>query len=193
MANALVVLRKDALLQLNINPKERGRINALIMSFTTAFASPFGYFAEWCCAARLDVRIELMLYLNKNNQEEDMQFNTIEQNGIKVAVVTGSEKVIADVQSALDLLATVNYETGAERIVIDKENIVDSFFILSTGLAGEILQKFVNYHTKVAIYGDYTKYTSKPLKDFIYESNRGNNIFFLPTKEEAIERLVNIR
>lgn len=122
-----------------------------------------------------------------------MQFNTIEQNGIKVSVVTGSEKIIADVQSALDLLATVNYETGAERIVIDKENIVDSFFILSTGLAGEILQKFANYHTKVAIYGDYTKYTSKPLKDFIYESNRGNSIFFLPTKEEAIERLVNIR
>ncbi len=39
--------RKDALLQLNINPKERARINALIMSFTIAFASPFGYFAGW--------------------------------------------------------------------------------------------------------------------------------------------------
>ena len=39
--------RKDALLQLNINPGERARINALIMSFTIAFASPFGYFAGW--------------------------------------------------------------------------------------------------------------------------------------------------
>ncbi len=47
VANALVVPRKDALLQLNINPKERARINALIMSFTIAFASPFGYFAGW--------------------------------------------------------------------------------------------------------------------------------------------------
>lgn len=47
VASALVMPRKDALLQLNINPKERARINALIMSFTIAFSSPFGYFAGW--------------------------------------------------------------------------------------------------------------------------------------------------
>ncbi len=47
VANALVMPRKDTLLQLNINPKERARINALIMSFTIAFASPFGFFAGW--------------------------------------------------------------------------------------------------------------------------------------------------
>lgn len=47
VASALVMPRKDALLQLNINPKERARINALIMSFTIAFASPFGYLAGW--------------------------------------------------------------------------------------------------------------------------------------------------
>ena len=47
VASALVMPRKDALLQLNINPEERARINALIMSFTIAFASPFGYLAGW--------------------------------------------------------------------------------------------------------------------------------------------------
>ena len=45
VAGGLVMPRKDALLQLNINPDERARINALIMSFTIAFASPFGYLA----------------------------------------------------------------------------------------------------------------------------------------------------
>lgn len=47
IANALVMPRKDALLQLNIEAKERARINALIMSFTIAFASPFGYLSGW--------------------------------------------------------------------------------------------------------------------------------------------------
>jgi len=122
-----------------------------------------------------------------------MQLDSIEQNGIKVITVISNENVITDTQSALDLLATLNYETGANRIVINKENVVDSFFVLSSGLAGEILQKFVNYDTKIAIYGDYTQYTSKPLKDFMYESNRGNTVFFVATKEEAIERLVNSR
>lgn len=120
-----------------------------------------------------------------------MQLAEVNHNNVKIAIVTSDEKVITDTQSALDLLAAVSYESGADRIVIDKDNIVDSFFVLSTGLAGDILQKFVTYHAKVAIYGDYTKYTSKPLKDFIYESNKGNSIFFVPTKEEAIERLAN--
>ena len=118
-----------------------------------------------------------------------MQINTIQQSGIKIAVVTGGEKVLTDVQSALDLLATVHYETGADRITIDKDAVADDFFVLSTGLAGDVLQKFVTYQTKLAIYGDYTGYTSKPLRDFIYESNKGSHVFFVPTKEEALERL----
>lgn len=118
-----------------------------------------------------------------------MNIEKLVNNGNVVAVVTGDEKVIVDSQSALDLVMTVNYEIGADRIVIDKKIVVEDFFILSTGLAGEILQKFVNYNIKVAIYGDYSKYTSKPLKDFIYESNSGKNVFFVETKEEAIKRL----
>ncbi len=42
---------------------------------------------------------------------------------------------------------------------------------------GEILQKFVTYKAKLAIAGDFSVYTSKSLKDFIYESNNGNHIF----------------
>ncbi len=56
-------------------------------------------------------------------------------------------------------------------------------------MAGEILQKFTNYHVKLAVYGDYSGYTSKPLKDFIYESNHGSDFFFVAEKEEAIEKL----
>lgn len=81
------------------------------------------------------------------------------------------------------------YDAGTKNIVIDKTLIVEDFFILSTGLAGEILQKYTNYGGRIAIYGDYTRYTSKPLKDFIYESNKGKNVFFVSTKDEAIDML----
>lgn len=110
-----------------------------------------------------------------------------------IAVLTSEEKLITDVQSALDLVMTVKYETGASRIVIDKKLILEDFFILSTGLAGEILQKFINYHVKIGIYGDYSRYTSKPLKDFIYESNNGNDVFFVDTKEAAIQKLLSAK
>jgi len=97
--------------------------------------------------------------------------------------------VINDLQSAIDLMMTVKYETGIKNIVLSKELVVDKFFILTSGLAGEILQKFINYQTKFAIYGDYSKYTSKPLKDFIYESNSGKDIFFIENEDEAIKML----
>lgn len=49
--------------------------------------------------------------------------------------------------------------------------------------------KVINYQTKFNIYGDYSKYTSKPLKDFIYESNSGKDIFFIENEDEAIKML----
>ena len=64
-------------------------------------------------------------------------------------------------------------------------------FILSTGVAGDILQKLMNYRFKAAIYGDYSHYTSKPLRDFIRESNHGKDFFFVSTMEEAVQRLTD--
>ena len=78
-----------------------------------------------------------------------------------------------------------------ESIAFAKNRIHRDFFILSTGVAGEILQKYVNYGGRIAIYGDFSSYTSKPLKDFMYESNKGANVFFVATKEEAVNRLTS--
>ena len=118
-----------------------------------------------------------------------MKIETITVNNIKIAVVSSPNAVITDVQTALDLMMTVKYETGADRIALEKSVLAEEFFILSSGLAGEILQKFVNYHLRLAIYGDFSRYTSKPLRDFIYESNQGKDVFFLDTRETAAEKL----
>ena len=122
-----------------------------------------------------------------------METRVIEQNGRRLAVVTSAEPVLASVQDALDLMATVEYETGCERIAIEKSAVAEDFFILSTRLAGDILQKFVNYKKKIAIFGDFSRYTSKPLRDFIYESNAGNDVFFVSSEAEAVERLANAK
>ena len=118
-----------------------------------------------------------------------MQLTKIEKNGITCAIVNSSEIVIKDAQSALDVLMSAKYDIGTKNIVIDKKLIAEDFFILSKGLAGEILQKYVNYGGRIAIYGDYSHYTSKPLKDFIYESNKGKDVFFVATQDEAVEML----
>ncbi|MCR8843592.1 DUF4180 domain-containing protein [Paenibacillus sp. SC116] len=124
-----------------------------------------------------------------------MNITKFEVDGKYVAVVSGDENevLIDDVQSALDLMATVRYETDCDRIVLHKSILSESFFDLKTRLAGDILQKFINYYVKVAIVGDFTVYTSKSLKDFIYECNNGKDIFFLPTEQQAVERLGKLK
>lgn len=121
-----------------------------------------------------------------------MNIKKITTNGNEIAIVNSDEICISDVQSALDFMMSVNYETGSHSIIINKEALNEDFFNLSTRVAGEILQKFINYQFKIAIVGDYSGYTSKPLKDFIYESNKGKDIFFVSSEEDAIERLSRV-
>ncbi len=122
-----------------------------------------------------------------------MKLEKLEYKGCAMAPVSGEGKLMTDAQSALDIIMSAGYELDAKRIIIDKPLVADEFFVLSSGLAGEILQKFISYGGKLAIYGDYSHYASKPLGDFIYESNRGKDVFFVFSKEEAAERLAGAR
>jgi hypothetical protein len=118
-----------------------------------------------------------------------MNTRTINSNGVMIAIIESEVPLITDVQSALDLMASVRYETDADRIALNKAALDERFFALGSGLAGDILQKFVNYRMKLAIIGDFSGYTSKPLKDFIYESNNGSHVFFVSSEAEAVEKL----
>ena len=118
-----------------------------------------------------------------------MNMERVEKNQQVCAVVRGDQVLMKDAQSALDILMSAKYDLGTQNVAIDKKLVAEDFFILSSGLAGEILQKYVNYGGRIAIYGDYSHYTSKPLRDFIYESNKGKDVFFVATEEEAVDRL----
>lgn len=118
-----------------------------------------------------------------------MKTEVIKRNNTRIAVVSSDEVLITDTQSALDLMMTVKYETGCTNIAVNKEAITGDFFILSTCLAGEILQKFINYGVRFAVYGDFSGYASKPLKDFMYESNLGKDIYFQPDASSAVDKL----
>lgn len=127
--------------------------------------------------------------LNYLRKDKIMIINKKTVNSRDIAIINSTELLITDVQSALDLIMSVKYETGCTDIAINKETFTEDFFILSTRLAGEILQKYINYGVRLAIYGDFSKYTSKPLKDFIYESNMGKDFYFQKNEELAVKML----
>lgn len=117
-----------------------------------------------------------------------MNLRLIETDNTKIAVVENSGTLVMDGQSALDLAATIHYGCDSQNVIIPKAAICEDFFKLSTGIAGEVAQKFVNYGFRVVIVGNFSGYTSKPLRDYIYECNKGRHINFASTESEAIEK-----
>lgn len=111
-------------------------------------------------------------------------------NEIKIAEIVSDEMIIQSAQDGLDLLGNVYYQ-GFDKIIIYENNITPEFFDLKTKMAGDILQKFSNYRIGLAIVGDFEKYQSKSIRDFIFESNKTKHINFTETLENALERLGN--
>ena len=93
--------------------------------------------------------------------------------------------VINGVEDGLDLLGNA-YHQRFEKLIVHERNLTPDFFDLKTGIAGEILQKFSNYRIRLAIVGDFAKYSSKSLRDFIFESNKGGRVNFVGSVEEAV-------
>ena len=78
-------------------------------------------------------------------------------------------------------------------IAVPVARLDPAFFDLSSGFAGEITQKVVNYGLKLAIIGDFgaadADATSQPFADYVWETNRGDHIWFLDDEAALAEKL----
>jgi len=94
-----------------------------------------------------------------------------------------------DGQSALDFLVNIGYAHDCRHVALNKAALGEDFFRLSTGVAGEVAQKIVNYGFCLAVVGDFSGYTSKSLQDYMHECNRGRHLFFVNDESEALNKL----
>lgn len=95
--------------------------------------------------------------------------------------------VIRSEQEVLDIIGEAMGH-NATWVAIPVARLDPLFFDLSSGLAGAILQKFVNTQHNVAIVGDVSQYVAQgePLAAFVRESNRGKHVWFV--EDEAALR-----
>lgn len=63
-----------------------------------------------------------------------MNFKKIENNGILCALTESDNIVITDVQSALDLLMSANYNIGTKNIIISQKLITKDFLFSAQNL-----------------------------------------------------------
>lgn len=112
-----------------------------------------------------------------------MEINLLILNNVKYAEILSNEEILSSLDDALDLIGNISYQ-GFDKLIIHEKNIIPGFFDLNTKLAGEILQKFVQYQLPICIIGEFSKYNSESLRDFIKESNKGKHVHFYENLEE---------
>jgi hypothetical protein len=106
-------------------------------------------------------------------------------DGIAAVLCPAEGAPLGSEQDALDLMAE-GYEEEARLIVIPVERMAEDFFRLRTGKLGAFLQKLTNYGCEVAFIGDLSAQLaeSQPLRDFVYESNKGGRVRFVASSAE---------
>jgi hypothetical protein len=110
--------------------------------------------------------------------------------GVRVFVCPDDGACLADYTALTDLIGEL-YSCGARLVAIPLTRLGPDFLQLSSRVAGELLQKLVNYRFQVAILGDIAAAAeaSVPLRDFIRESNRGQTVWFVDDLAELEAKL----
>ncbi|MFD0350400.1 DUF4180 domain-containing protein [Kitasatospora aburaviensis] len=97
---------------------------------------------------------------------------------------------IREERDATDLIGEA-FGLGATWVVLPVARLHEDFFRLGTRVAGGIVQKFVNYRIGLVVLGDIAHHVaaSEALRDFVRESNRGRQLWFLADEAELADRL----
>jgi hypothetical protein len=112
-----------------------------------------------------------------------------ERRGVSVLVCGQDGATIATTQDALDLIGAAF--SRADVVAVPVSRLDQRFFALPTGLAGEVMQKFTNYRMRLAVVGDISEQVaaSTALRDLVFESNRGDQVWFVADLDELDTRL----
>ena len=110
--------------------------------------------------------------------------------GVDVYVCEPDAPPLDSERAATDVIGDA-LGTGAKLVAVPVERLGAGFLQLSTRIAGEVLQKFINYGFRVAIVGDISGplAESKALQDFVRESNRGRHVWFVADLAELEAKL----
>ncbi|GAA2253417.1 MULTISPECIES: DUF4180 domain-containing protein [Kitasatospora] len=110
--------------------------------------------------------------------------------GTPVLVCAPDGAPLSGEREATDLIGNGAYQ-GAAWVAVPVERLTDDFFRLRTRVAGDIVQKFANYRLGLAVIGDISRHVSvsTALEDFVRESNRGRQLWFLSDLDALRARL----
>lgn len=94
------------------------------------------------------------------------------------------ENPINTEQDTLDLIALCG-EHDTNLLMLHRSAISDDFFRLKTGVAGRILQKFINYQVKASAVISEEDIKNGKFEDMVLEANRGSHFRVFANRDDA--------
>ncbi len=119
-----------------------------------------------------------------------MDYKTVKNGTQHYIELLSCTNAIINEQDALNLVALCG-EHETNLLMIHDSAISDDFYRLRTGVAGNILQKFINYHIKTAAVVANVKTNKGKFKEMASEANKGNHFRIFENKEAAEKWLLN--
>ncbi|HML48183.1 MAG TPA: DUF4180 domain-containing protein [Clostridia bacterium] len=112
---------------------------------------------------------------------DKMEYTAVHKDGQTYVTVTGGQ--IASERDGIALVSACA-EHGTNLLMLPAACLSDDFLRLSTRVAGEVLQKLVNYNIKAAAVFDAGQ-TGPRFREFLLETNRGQAFRVYPNMEDA--------
>lgn len=136
-------------------------------------------------------KVQKQLFENELNEErKKMDYRINEAGNLKYIELVSCAAPVNTEQDALDLVALCG-EHETNLLMLPSQVLSDDFFKLKTGVAGGVLQKFINYYVKVAAIIPKEMVNVGKFKDMASEANRGNQFRIFTEKEAAEKWLIN--
>lgn len=102
----------------------------------------------------------------------------------KIFKLNNDGAIISEEADILDIFGKI-YQKN--KLLLHSSNLSPNSFDLSTGLAGDVLQKMVNYQVSTALVVDLSKVKSQKFKEMANEASMKNVFRFFESEEDAVK------
>lgn len=103
-----------------------------------------------------------------------MNYIVVNKENIKYIEFCSESWKLSSEHDVVDCIS-ICMEKDIYTIMLHSDVLSEDFFNLKTRLAGMALQKFINYHVKVAVIIEDEEKLNDRFKEMIMEANKGNN------------------
>ncbi len=179
-----LILQQEKIRRGSISPARTEREKFIWDMIDKNILSSYKNEMEWI----KNLRSQLFEY-KLNEEKNKMDYKVIKAGDIKYIELFSCVSPINSEQDALDLIALCG-EHDTNLLMLHSDAISDDFFRLKTGVAGNVLQKFINYYIKAVAVIPNDRITTGKFKDMVIEANRGKHFRVFSDSEEAAKWLV---